>query len=195
MRAFGRILTTAWIATLGLLGFASATAADCQGPPPPFAETVASAKQIVIGDVVAVHPGHDNDMGKSTSFTLLVSDVVRGPQVARLEIDNLATGGCAGNIVAAKGDRIALALGATVFTPPIPANGVAWIVGQAPEGYETATVEGVYRLAGVPIRGPDAATAKPDPAAPWLGPAMWGLAVGLVFVIGAVVARRVVTAP
>jgi hypothetical protein len=36
------------------------------------------------------------------------------------------------------------------------------------------------------------AAAAPDLTSTWLGPAMWGVGVGVVIVIGAVVARRVV---
>jgi hypothetical protein len=117
VRAIGRILTAASIAIVGALGVAGGTAADCQGEPPPFAETVASAKQIVIGDVVNVDAGNDAGQGRSRRFTLQVSNVVRGEPAARLDIDNVMTQPCAGDIVAALGDRIALALNATAFTP------------------------------------------------------------------------------
>jgi hypothetical protein len=193
MRAFGRVLAALSITVIGVLGFARGTAAYCETPPP-FAETIASAQQIVIGDVAAVRPGNDDGTGRSTSFTLHVTHVVRGSALANLDIDNVPTWGCPGAIVAAVGDRIALALNATAFDPPTAGNGVAWIGGQPPDGFESTNIEAVYKLAGVPMPDAGAAAPKPDPPSPWLGPAMWGLGVGLVFVIGAVVARRVVTA-
>jgi hypothetical protein len=194
MRAFGRGLTAASIGILGILGFAGFAAADCQGEPPPFPKAVASAKQIVIGEVVAVRARDDGAPGPSNRFTLQVTHLVRGESFARLEINDVGTQPCANPIVGAIGDRIALALGATMYDPPVPVNAVAWIVGQPPEGFETTTVEDVYMLAGVPMPESRAVDVAPDPTSPWLGPAVWGLGVGLVFVIGAVVARRVVTA-
>jgi hypothetical protein len=194
MRVLGRILTAASIATLAILGFAGGIAADCQGEPPPFGQTVASAKQVVIGDVVAVRARDDLAGGPSSRFTLQVTHIVRGDSFARVDINDIATQPCASQIVAAMGDRIALALGATAYDPPILVNAVAWIVGKPPEGFEVTTVEDVYRLAGVPMPGPGGLAAAPDLTSPWLGPALWGLGVGLVFVIGAVVARRVVAA-
>jgi hypothetical protein len=185
-----RLLAGASIAIIGVLHLAGAAGADCSGPPPGFAETIASAQQIVIGDIVGVHSGNDDGMGRSMSFTLLVSDVVRGPDVERLEIENVATGGCPGNIVAAVGDRIALALNATAFDPPVPANGVAWIAGRPPDGFETVTIEGVYNLAGVPVRVPDAAPSEPIQPPPWFGPAIWGFVVAAVVVAVGLIARR-----
>jgi starvation-inducible outer membrane lipoprotein len=191
MRAFGRIVTAALIAILGVLGFAGLAAGVCEGEPLPFAKAVASAKQIVIGDVVAVRPRDDAAPGPSNRFTLQVTHFVRGESLARIEINNVPTQPCANPIVAAVGDRIALALGGTMFDPPEPVNAVVWIVGQPPKGFEATTIENVYKLAGVPMPVPAPAAPKPDPPSPWLGPVMWGLGVGLVFVIGAVVARRV----
>jgi hypothetical protein len=194
MRALGQSLAAASIAILSVLGFAGGTAGDCQGEPPPFAKAVASAKQIVIGDVIAVRARDDAAPGPSNRFSLQVTHLVRGESFARLEINDLGTQPCANPIVGAIGDRIALALGATMYDPPVPVNAVAWIVGQPPEGFEKTTIEEVYKLAGVPMPQPGAAAATPDLTSPWLGAAIWGLGVGLVFVIGAVVARRVVTA-
>jgi hypothetical protein len=193
MRAFGRVLAALSITVVGVLGFARGVAAYCEVPPP-FAETIASAQQIVIGDVAAVRPGNDDGTGRSTSFTLHVTHVVRGSALANLNMDNVPTWGCPGSVAAAVGDRIALALNATAFDPPTAGTGVAWIVGQPPEGLERTNIEAVYKLAGVPMPTSDAEAPNSDPSSPWLGPVMWGLAVGFVFVIGAVVARRVVTA-
>jgi hypothetical protein len=192
MRAFGRVLAAASMAALAALGFASSAAADCTGPPGSFEDAVANARQIVIGEVVAVRPGTEAGMGRSASFTLQVTHTVRGPGVPTVNIDNVATGACSGDLVAAVGDRIALALNSQV-TSEFAVNGIAWIAGQPPDGFETTTVEEVYRLAGVPMPVFDTAPA-PDPPL-WLGPAIWGLAIGLVFVIVAVVGRRVGATP
>lgn len=203
MRALGRLLSAAAIAIVGILGLASlacgyvgpdptGTTAECDGPPPPFAETVASAKQIVIGDVVAVRGG-DDPAGRSSQFTIEVSHVVRGQVVARLDINDALLQPCAGNIVAGVGDRIALALNATAFTPAIPANGVAWIGGPAPEGLETTTIEDVYRIAGVPLPDTTGAAAAPASSEALPAPvvaAISGLVVALVFIVIAAVVRR-----
>jgi hypothetical protein len=194
MRAVRRLLTAASIAILGLLGLAGGAAADCNGPPPPFAETVASAKQIVIGDVVAVRARADWAGGRANRFTIQVSHVVRGKPFVTLDINDVMTQPCSGQILAEMGDRIALALDATAFTPAVEANGVAWIAGQPPEGFEMTTIENVYKLAGVPMPETTVAFDTAEATPPWLGPALWGLGVGLVFVIGAVVARRVTAA-
>jgi hypothetical protein len=194
VRALGRSLAAASIATSCLLGLAGATAAECDGPPPPFAETVASATQIVIGNVVAIGPMDDPAHGRSSRFTFEVTHTVRGESVARLEVKDLELQPCWGNVVVGMGDRIALALNATAFTPAIPVNGVAWIDGPPPEGLETTTVEEVYKLAGVPMPPPTAApdvAAHPDSTPFWLGPLMWGLGVAAVLVVVAVVGRRV----
>jgi hypothetical protein len=191
MRAIGRIFTAVSIAILGLVGFGSPAAADCASGPAPFAESVANAKRIVIGDVVAVVPIKDLRGGLSGQFTIQVSDVVRGDAVARLDMSYEMADPCSGNTIVARiGDRIALAFEATAFSRPLEVTGVAWIVGQQPGGFEMTTVEDVYRLAGVPMPEPRAVDVAPDPTSPWLGPALWGLGVGLVFVIGAVLARR-----
>jgi hypothetical protein len=191
VRALGRTLTAASIAIAGVFGLAGAAAAECDGPPPPFAETVASAKRIVIGDVVAIDPASDAGPGRSRHFTLQVSHVVRGQLIERLDVNDVPMQECAGDIVAALGDRIALALDATAFTPAIPANGVAWVDGPAPEGLETTTVEEVYKLARVPMPAPGPAAAA-DTMPSWLGPALWGLAVAVVLVIVGIAGRRLV---
>jgi hypothetical protein len=190
MRGLARILTAAWIAILGGLGFAGGAAAECDGPPPPFDETIASAKQILIGDVIAIDPANDAGEGRSRRFTLQVSDVVRGQAAAQLDMDDVPTQPCASVIIAALGDRIAVAFNGTAFTPQIEVNAVAWIAGQPPVGFEATTIENVHKLAGVPMPAPGPAAPKPDPPPPWVGPVIWGLAVGVVLVIGAVVARR-----
>jgi hypothetical protein len=194
VRALGRILAAASIAMAAIFGLTGVAAAECDGPPPPFVETVASAKRIVIGDVVAIDPASDAGPGRSRHFTLQVSHVVRGQLIERLDVNDVPMQECAGDLVAGLGDRIALALDATAFTPAIPANGVAWIAGRTPEGLETTTIEDVYKLAGVPMPEPPAAAPTPDVTSVWLGPAVWGLAVALVLVVVGVVGRRLVAA-
>jgi hypothetical protein len=192
MRALGRFVTAASIAIVGAFGFAGVVAAECDGPPPPFDETVLSSRQVFIGDVVAVKPGSLAVDGRSNGFTMHVTHAVKGGPTGPLEINEVMTQDCDGQIVARLGDRIAVALKATAFHPPVAANGVAWIEGDPPENFEKTTINEVYRLAGVPI--PDSTVAldtAPERPPPWLGAVMWGLAVGLVFVVGAVVARRV----
>jgi hypothetical protein len=192
MRAMGRVLAAASMAALAALGFAGSAAADCSGPPVSIADAIATAQEIVIGDVVAVRPGNDNGTGKSRSFVVQVTHTVRGRVVPSINIDNMPTGSCSGDLVAAVGDRVALALSAHV-TSDVQVNGIAWIVGQPADGFETTTIEEVYKLAGVPMPVFDTAPA-PDPPI-WVGPAALGLTVGLVFVIVGVIGRRVGATP
>jgi hypothetical protein len=123
-------------------------------------------------------------------FTVVVTHVLRGPQVNRVEVDNLASGGCSRNIVARVGDRIALALDATAFDGSTAANGAAWIVGRPPDGYDMTTVEAVFDLAGVPLPDPSVVAPEPSRTPGWLGAAITGIGVGLVFLVAVLVLPR-----
>lgn len=166
-------------------------AAECDGPPPPFRETVTTARQVVIGEVVATRPSESSVGARSSRFTVKVSHLVRGEPFPLVEVNDLMSQPCASYLVAGVGDRVALALRATAFTPPVEANGIAWLAGVVTEGGETTTVAEVFSLAGVPI----AAEAPPTPptveaSSPWPGAALWGLGVAAVLVVVLTVARR-----
>jgi hypothetical protein len=195
MRAFGRSLTAASIGILAVLGLAGGTAADCTGDSSLFAGAVASAWRVVIGDVVAVVPSKDLRGGRSSQFTIQVTHVVRGDAITRLDMSDETADPCSGDIIVARmGDRVALAFGGTALNRPVQVTGVAWIVGQPNGNFETTSVADVYRLAGVPMPETTVAFDTAEATPSWLGPALWGLGVGLIFVIGAVVARRLVAA-
>jgi len=139
----------------------------CVGPYPSFRTALATAQQVVIGDVVAVHDGPlvpvDPD-GRSGVFTLRTRGVPRGDATTTMEFSYLETTLCSPFVFVRTGDRIALAFGATdtlVGSPPRTINAVAWIRGTPPDGYgaETITIGEVYRLLG--LDPPDTSTAPP----------------------------------
>jgi hypothetical protein len=92
-------------------------AAECDGPVPSFSGAVATAKRVVIGDVVAVREGGlvkpAASAGSSSRFTLRVRYAVVGDAEKSMEIRDLLTQPCAGVVQAREGDRIALAFNAT----------------------------------------------------------------------------------
>jgi hypothetical protein len=142
-------------------------AAECDGPVPSFREALASARRVVIGDVIGVSNGGGvnpatND-GWSSRFTLEVLYTPVGGAPPTMEIDDLPTQPCAGVVQVRRGDRIALALDATAFTPRMRVNTVAWIRGTRPHtvGIERITTAEVFRLLGMNI--PDTATLPDQP--------------------------------
>ncbi|MEA2519168.1 MAG: hypothetical protein QOF49_1248 [Chloroflexota bacterium] len=142
-------------------------AAECDGPVPSFRDAVATAKRVVIGDVIdargggLVPPG-SND-GWSSRFTLRVRYTVIGVAAQTIEIADLPTQPCAGVVQAREGDRIALAFDATDFSPSTPVNTVAWIRGTPWDfvGVETITVADVFRL--LDLTPPDTSTVPERP--------------------------------
>ncbi len=108
-------------------------AAECDGPVPSFRDALATAKRVVIGDVIAVRDGGlaraATNNGWSSRFTLRVRYTPVGDAGRTMEINDLPTQPCAGVIQAREGDRIALAFDATDFSPAIQVNTVAWIRG------------------------------------------------------------------
>ena len=126
--------------------------ADCDGPIPSFRDALSTAKRIVIGDVVAVHGGGQVEPGpggRSTRFTLRVRFVPRGSALAEMVIRDLPTQPCAPIVEARIGDRIALALEATDYSPPTQVNSVAWIEGVPPWEVETMAVPRPPRTRGI----------------------------------------------
>lgn len=127
--------------------------ADCDGPVPSFRDHAAEAKRIVIGDVIDVDRGAPwtDDQGRSSRFTLRVRYVIRGPAERVMSLRDRAFLPCSDHIIIArKGDRVALALDAKGFQPPITFDTVAWIRGTPPEfaGIEQTTVREAFRLVG-----------------------------------------------
>jgi hypothetical protein len=129
--------------------------------------------------------------GRSHRFTIQVTNVLRGDRSARVDVNDVISQPCSGYLTASMGDRIALALDATAFSPAVEANGAAWLIGRPPDGFVSTTIEDVFKLAGVPMPAPAAAAPLPDATPLWLGPAVWGLAVALVLVVVGIVGRRV----
>ncbi len=195
MRAF-RVLILLVAAAGGAIGAAAAmpspVAASCEGILLPFREYAPQSDQVVIGDVVATDPAAPwgDGAGAWSRFTLRVLYSVRGTAPATMRIRDLPFSPCADNIIlAAKGDRIALAFGIpSGFDPPEPVATVAWIRG-GPAYLEPAdrlTVAQVFTLLG---RTPPATSTAPLPRGgdglPILlaGPAVAGL-------IGSLAVRR-----
>ena len=173
----------AWPALIaaGLIAATPPVAAECDGPIPSFRAVAASAKHVVIGEVVGVRPSElngDSADGRSTRFTLRVTEVPRGRAPRTMEIDDLPTQPCAGFVRARVGDRIAIAFDATDFEPPIRVNTAAWLRGVPPgsehdliSAFEPTTRAQVYALLG--LEPPDTA-APPFRVAP-TGEPPWSL--------------------
>ena len=137
-------------------------AAECDGPVPSFRDALATAKRVVIADVVAVRSGGlvqpAASDGWSSRFTIRVRHTPVGESPAIMEIRDLPTQPCADVLQARRGDRLALAFAATDYTPPILVNTVAWIRGTPWDsiGVETITTAQVFRL--LHLTPPDTAT-------------------------------------
>lgn len=137
-------------------------AAECDGPVPSFRDALATAKRVVIGDVIAVRAGGLVEAaasdGWSSRFTLRVRYTPVGDAPQTMEINDLPTQPCAAGVQARKGDRIALAFDATDFRQPVQVNTVAWIRGTPADfvGIETITTAEVFRL--LDLTPPDTAT-------------------------------------
>jgi hypothetical protein len=175
------------------IGLAVASApdvlAECDGPVPSFREHAASADRVVIGDVTRVdlRSRWRNDQGGSSRFTLRVRYALRGPFERTMELRDLAYLPCSDhNLIVRKGDRIALALGASGFRPRIDFDTAAWIRGTPYPFSERITVAEAFALLG--LRPPDSSTevVTPKAATPWTGFA--AILAGLV--VGAAVYRR-----
>lgn len=169
-------------------GMASAdhVLAECnpEGTYPKFADAAASARTIVLGDVVDLSEGGPSDPvvdGWSSSFTLLVGAIVRGSAPLLWEFSAITTVPCAPPVVVHTGDRIVLALEARNADTGVTFNTVAWVVGQAPPQvpFERLTEADVLSFGeGVGLR-------PGDPAATDSGPP---LAAGIAILVGVLLA-------
>jgi hypothetical protein len=170
---WGAFAVAVTLATAAFVGRPAPVTAECDGPFPSFRELTKTAATIVVGHVVAVHPGGAWDPlqgGVASRFTLGVEYVLRGQSPAFAEIDDLPTQPCASVIGARLGDQIALAIGGRAFEPPVPANMVAWIDAVPPPGFggdvispaESYSLDAVFALVGME---PPASIAPDAPAA------------------------------
>lgn len=164
------------LAAAALLAPATPVLAECDGPLPPFLQTVATARRVVVGDVVAVRGGGLSDPsiseGLSSRFTMRVVAVLRGAPASKLDISDLPTQPCAGVVGARVGDRLAIAFDGMAFTPPLRVNGVAWLRGVPILGAVSTTMPAIRAALARSV--PDtSAQAAPPPggdgaAALWL---------------------------
>lgn len=139
---------------------AGTVVADCDGFIPPFRDHAGTAERIVIGTVTAIEPGTGDEVARSTRFSLRVTDVLRGPDATRLEVKDLPYLPCADHLVrAAKGERIALAIDAHGFEPPITFTTIAWLDAMDP-------VDPVNRITRAEVA---ALAASPPPPLTWIG--------------------------
>jgi hypothetical protein len=154
-----RLVLAAAIATVALAAGPLQVSAECDGPYPSLRDALATAKRVVIGDVIAVRNGGlveaASSDGWSSRFTLSVLYTPVGRAPATMQINDLPTQPCADRVIVREGDRIAIAFGATDYTPPIKVNAVAWIRGASYSG-ETITTGEVFRLLG--LAQPDTST-------------------------------------
>jgi hypothetical protein len=157
-----RLLLATAIASIALATGPLHVAAECDGPVPSFRKALATAKRVVIGDVIAVRDGglveSASSDGWSSRFTLRVRYTPVGEAPTTMQVSDLLIQPCVGEVLARKGDRIALALDATDFTPPMQVNTVAWIRGTPLyfDGVETITTNEVFRL--LDLAAPDTST-------------------------------------
>ena len=134
---------------------------------PSFREHATSAGHVVIGDVVAVDPSSPwrDEQGGSSRFTLRVDHAIRGQFERTMRLRDLAYLPCSDHIVVVrKGDRIALAIGASGFAPRIDFSTAAWIEGTPLPFGERTTVPEVFTLFG--LRPPDTSTVTATPEQP-----------------------------
>lgn len=125
--------------------------AECDGPFPSFRNAAPSARQIIIGQVVAAADDRaDRTDGRTSNFLLRGWSVLEDSRPIEVQIQEVPTQPCAGVIVARPGDEIAIAFGGRDFQPPQVVNAVAWLSGAAPQliGIETVTLVEVYALVG-----------------------------------------------
>jgi len=159
-------LALAAVTALALVCIApSVVFAECDGPVPSFPDFAPKARTVVIGDVTAIHPGGESLDGHtrtSSRFTLRVGYVLKGTAHRRdMEVRDVVYIACnGGKIVAAKGDRIILALGFTL-SGGVKANTVAWIVGTPQPTAQRIRFDEAYALFGLDP-GDDGVTAAPD---------------------------------
>lgn len=144
-------------------------AAECnpEGRYPAFAETAATARTIVIGDVVDVNEGGAVDPvvdGWSPEFTIRVAATIRGSAPLIWELSRVATVPCAPLVVVRVGDRIALALDARRATTGSSYSTVAWVAGQPPTGiaFERITDADALAFRTGPEVGEGGPAADPD---------------------------------
>lgn len=162
-----RVAALPALAGVWLIAVAGPVAAECDGPIPSFRAVVGTAKRVIIGEVVAVHPSEltaEGTDGRSSRFTLRVTDVPRGRAPKAMEIVDLPTQPCASIVVARVGDRLAIAHDAIDFEPPIRVNTAAWLRGVPPgsefdllSAFESTTRAEVYALLG--LEPPDTSVA------------------------------------
>ena len=160
-----RLVTILGVLITGFVVSPSAALGECSGPFPSFERASASARRIVIGEVIATLPGAEPmEDGRSSQFLLRGWSVLEDDRPLEMEIRDVETQPCSGYIVARPGDRIAIAFDGHDFAQAQVVNAVAWLQGEPPpfEGIEVTTIAAIYALLG---RVPPV-PAAPDPVAP-----------------------------
>jgi hypothetical protein len=144
--------------------------AECVGNPnrwPAFERVAPTARQVVVGrvsEVKAQDPAYDY----SSSFTLEVEEVLRGPEPAAIEFEDIRSGlplrgeqSCrdSSSLSVHAGDRIALALGGRLPGVKGRVNSAAWIEGRKED---PSMLRGLARMSLDQIR--QAAGLEPQPS-------------------------------
>lgn len=163
-----RLSIASTVAMLLLAAAVAPVGAEIEYAPASFRAVLSTARQIVIGDVVAVQGGGQVDPsvdGRSSRFTLQIRYVLRGAAPTVMEIWNLPSQRRDAVVSARQGDRIALALDGTDSAAAFRANAVAWVKGE-PSGsdFETVDVGEVFAIAG---RDPADSSIYPPGIPPW----------------------------
>ncbi len=184
----------AQLVVVGLLVLSGAPAlvapvdAECDGPYPSFREVAPGAERVVVGQVVATRPSDwGTDDLRSSRFTLQAWSLKDGLGPFSLDVDDVRSQPCAGDLVAAVGDQVAIAFDGRAFSTAVRANAIAWISGQPPDlaGVEVVSLPQIYELLQLPMPAaiPLQAGALAEPSAvPW--PAVGAGIVVLLVTIG-----------
>lgn len=195
--------TLAAVVLAGMLAVVQTTtvAAECDGPFPSFRKVAVTAELVVIGDVVGIERGGAWDPaenGVSSVFALQLRHVLRGEAPALMQFRDLPTQPCASVVGVRLGDRIALAIGGSDFSPPVEANMVAWIERAPPPGFtgdviseaDVFTEAEVFSLLGVELPSEQAPPVEAPPGLEAQIPILVILAAAMAVAIGWRMRRR-----
>jgi hypothetical protein len=160
-------------AVITVVGEPPLARADCDGPYASFRDTAASARLVVVGDVVAIEPVEWMwPDGRSSRFTLRAWSVRDDTGPIDLPVRDVLSQPCAGYLPARIGDQVAIAFEGRAYSPQVTVNAIAWVGGSPPnlDGIETLTLAEVFQSIGrpVPATFPPAETPAPGSDFPWL---------------------------
>ena len=168
MSRFARYMLGAIIVSGLIVGQWVPAAAECTGQTnrwPSFEQIAPTAKRIVIGTVTSDNPEFPG--GASVAFTLDIEEVLRGPEIATMNVDSLRSGvrlrgedSCRrdATLRAAKGDRIVIAFDGKRPGRKGRVSSAVWLEGNPVSiinpGLKTTTMSDVRAAIGLPAALP-----------------------------------------